>query len=63
MAVKKHWSEILSCHLCGRRFKSMYAEAWHRHNARFVCAGYRKEEVKSNEPSNEQLDSTEPKTD
>jgi hypothetical protein len=42
--ARKHWSEILFCHLCGKRFRSMSAEAYHRHNARFVCKGYFREE-------------------
>jgi len=44
--MAKHWSEVLSCHLCGKRFRSMSAESYHRHNARFVCKGYPKDKAK-----------------
>lgn len=63
MAVKKHWSEVLACSLCGRRFRNYQAEAWHRHNARFVCKGYPKDKDETNELRNEQVDRTEPKAD
>lgn len=45
--MKKHWSEIPSCHLCGRRFRNQAAEAWHRHNAAMVCKGYKQNEILS----------------
>lgn len=38
--MARHWSEVLSCHLCGKRFRTAQAEAYHRHNAQFVCRGY-----------------------
>lgn len=38
--MKKHWSEVLACNLCGKRFRSVGAEMRHRHNARFVCTAY-----------------------
>lgn len=44
--MAKHWTEVLSCHLCGKRFRSMSAEAYHRHNAKFICKGYPKDEAK-----------------
>lgn len=36
--MAKHWSEILSCS-CGMRFRSMSAEAFHRHNFPILCKG------------------------
>lgn len=36
MRTKKHWSEILSCQ-CGKRFRSLNAEAFHRHNFPILC--------------------------
>jgi hypothetical protein len=35
--MKKHWSEKLFCGLCGKSFRSMSAEAVHRHNAPILC--------------------------
>lgn len=34
--MPKHWSEILSCQ-CGKRFRSLSAEAVHRHNFPMLC--------------------------
>lgn len=42
--MPKHWSERLGCHLCGKSFRSMSAEAYHRHNAPYVCKAYPKDE-------------------
>lgn len=44
---RKHWSEVLYCHLCGKTFRSMVAEARHRHNAAYLCKGYPKDETRS----------------
>src|ERR1700677_2610981 len=35
--VRKHWSEILECNLCGKRFHSISAEAAHRHADGAMC--------------------------
>lgn len=35
--MAKHWSEVLSCGNCGMRFRSMSAEARHRHNYPLLC--------------------------
>lgn len=32
----------LSCHACGKRFRSMAAEAHHRHNFPVMCARNRR---------------------
>jgi hypothetical protein len=40
--MKKHWSEVLACSLCGKRFRSVGAEAHHRHNAPLMCAPKKK---------------------
>lgn len=34
--MKKHWSEIYQCQ-CGKKFRSYYAEAVHRHNFPILC--------------------------
>lgn len=34
--MTKHWSEILECS-CGKRFRSISAEAYHRHNFPVLC--------------------------
>lgn len=34
---KKHWSEVLECQNCGQRFRSLSAEARHRHNYPVLC--------------------------
>jgi hypothetical protein len=36
--MPKHWSEVLACGLCGKRFRSHHAEAHHRHNAPLLCS-------------------------
>lgn len=33
----RHWSEQLSCHACGKTFRSAIAEARHRHNWPALC--------------------------
>lgn len=32
-----HWSQRLTCHACGKSFRSMTAEARHRHNFPALC--------------------------
>lgn len=34
--MRKHWTEVMSCQ-CGKRFWSMSAEAFHRHNFPVLC--------------------------
>jgi hypothetical protein len=34
--MRKHWSEGLECQ-CGKRFRSMSAEAYHHHNFPVLC--------------------------
>lgn len=51
--MAKHWSERLSCNLCGKSFRSRLAEARHRHNAPMLCR-----KVKQKELKNEQRNST-----
>lgn len=41
----KHWSEIYSCGLCGKRFGSYAAEAMHRHNVPVMCKPKKRKKV------------------
>lgn len=39
MAPKKHWLDraMLTCGLCGKVSRTLIDEAYHRHNAPFLC--------------------------
>jgi hypothetical protein len=42
--MAQHWSTRMACHLCDKSFRTYQAEAYHRHNAQFICKGYKRTE-------------------